>query len=168
MVSRKVLCLAQSNLGAMKSISILFALAASLTSVSASPFNDDYIPTGATVELPRSDIILSRKPRQKDNWGNAVAHDRKKITIRASKNDTDDISDDFLWALKKANNGGLVHLKKNHKYVIGKKLDLSFLKDVYVNIDGELKYTNDIKYWQANNFYYPFQKSITFTVWGGK
>ena len=61
-----------------------------------------------------------------------------------------------------------MHLKKNHKYVIGKKLDLSFLKDVYVNIDGELKYTNDIKYWQANNFYYPFQKSITFTVWGGK
>jgi hypothetical protein len=50
----------------------------------------------------------------------------------------------------------------------GKKLDLSFLKDIYVNIEGELKYTNDIKYWQANNFYYPFQKSITFTVWGGK
>jgi galacturan 1,4-alpha-galacturonidase len=152
----------------MRSISVLLALAASLTSICASPFDNESIPAGASVEAARSDSILARKPRQKDNWGNAVAHDRKKVTIRASKNDTDDISDDFLWALKKANNGGLVHLKKNHKYVIGKKLDLSFLKDVYVNIDGELKYTNDIKYWQANNFYYPFQKSITFTVWGGK
>ena len=155
-------------LGSMRSTSILLALAASLTSVSASLFDNDFIPAGASVEAARPDSILARKPRQKDNWGNAVAHDRKKVTIRASKNDTDDISDDFLWALKKANNGGLVHLKKNHKYVIGKKLDLSFLKDVYVNIDGELKYTNDIDYWQANNFYYPFQKSITFTVWGGK
>lgn len=152
----------------MKSFSVILALVASLSSALASTFSSDYIPAGAAIVLPRSDALLSRKPREKDNWGNAVAHDRKKITIRASKSDTDDISDDFLWALKKANHGGLVHLKKNHKYVIGKKLDLSFLKDVYVNIDGELKYTNDIKYWQANNFYYPFQKSITFTVWGGK
>ncbi|KAJ4985567.1 glycosyl hydrolase family 28 [Stagonosporopsis vannaccii] len=152
----------------MRTSSVLLALAASFSSAYASSSNSDYTPTGASIHIPRSDLLLPRKPREKDNWGNAVAHDRKKITIRASKNDTDDISEDFLWALKKANNGGLVHLKKNHKYVIGKKLDLSFLKDVYVNIDGELKYTNDIKYWQANNFYYPFQKSITFTVWGGK
>ncbi|KAF2034992.1 glycoside hydrolase family 28 protein [Setomelanomma holmii] len=130
---------------------------------------------GASIELPRSELIAGHsllqvrdKPRPKDNWGNAIEKDRKKITIRASKNDTDDISDEFLWALKKANNGGLVHLKKNHKYIIGKKLDLTFLKDVYVNIEGELKFTNDIKYWQANNFYYAFQKSITFWVWGGK
>jgi|SRR5690242_11208151 len=152
----------------MRSFSVLLVLAASLFSASASDLSGNYIPAGASVHVPRADSFLPRKPREKDNWGNAVAHDRKKITIRASKNDTDDISEDFLWALKKANNGGLVHLKKNHKYVIGRKLDLSFLKDVYVNIDGELKYTNDIKYWQANNFYYPFQKSITFTVWGGK
>lgn len=151
----------------MRSITVILALAASLTSVSASAINS-FIPAGASIEVGRSNLISPRKPKQKDNWGNAVAHDRKKITIRASKNDTDDVSDDFLWALKNANNGGLVHLKKNHKYVIGKKLDLSFLKDIYINIDGELKYTNDIKYWQANNFYYPFQKSITFTVWGGK
>ena len=80
----------------------------------------------------------------------------------------------------------MVHLEKGKKYIIGKKLDLTFLKDVYVKIDGELKvrydgildqrladahtsqFSDDIKYWQANNFYYPFQKSITFWVWGGK
>lgn len=129
----------------MKSFSVLVALATSLASVSASAITieSDVLPVGAAVAIPRSDSLSSlsvrSKPKQKDNWGNAIAKDRKKVTIRASKNDTDDISDDFLWALKKANNGGLVHLKKNHKYVIGKKLDLTFLKDVYVNIEGELK-----------------------------
>jgi galacturan 1,4-alpha-galacturonidase len=100
-----------------------------------------YVPAGASISLPRSlePRSNSKHHKQEDNWGNAVEKDRKKITIRASKNDRDDISDDFLWAIKKANHGGLVHLQKGKKYVIGKKLDLSFLKDVYVKIDGELK-----------------------------
>ncbi|KAF2451590.1 glycoside hydrolase family 28 protein [Karstenula rhodostoma CBS 690.94] len=145
---------------------------ASLASASAVVLEND-VPVGASITLPRTNSLLPRLPwahhkHRKDNWGNRVEKDRKKITIRASRNDYDDISADFLWALKKANHGGLVHLKKGKKYVIGKKLDLTFLKDVYVKLDGELKFTNDIKYWQANNFYYDFQKSITFWVWGGK
>ena len=130
----------------MKSLSILLALATPLVSTSAIAIDSDVIPLGSARALPRSDILSSRanllsrnKKRQKDNWGNAIEKDRKKVTIRASKDDRDDVSDDFLWAIKKANNGGLVHLKKGHKYVIGKKLDLTFLKDVYVKIDGELK-----------------------------
>jgi galacturan 1,4-alpha-galacturonidase len=31
-----------------------------------------------------------------------------------------------------------------------------------------VQFTNNITYWQANNFYYSFQKSITFWVWGGQ
>lgn len=116
---------------------------ASLTSASAVALDSD-TPIGASVILPRSTSLLTRltwlnKKHRKDNWGNAVEKDRKKITIRASRDDHDDISADFLWALKKANHGGLVHLKKGKKYVIGKKLDLTFLKDVYVRLDGELK-----------------------------
>jgi hypothetical protein len=103
-----------------------------------------------------------------DNWGNCVEADRKVTTIRPSAHEKDDISADLLEGLKKANNGGLLHLEKGKKYIIGKKLDLSFLKDVYVKLDGEMKFTNDVKYWQANYFYYPFQKSITWVVWGGK
>jgi galacturan 1,4-alpha-galacturonidase len=30
------------------------------------------------------------------------------------------------------------------------------------------QFTNDIKYWQANYFFYSFQNSITWWVWGGK
>jgi hypothetical protein len=104
----------------------------------------------------------------KDNWGNCVEADRIPTIIQASASDTDDVSAALLDGLKKANNGGLLHLEKGKKYIIAKKLDLSFLKDVYVKLDGEIKFTDDIKYWQANNFYHPFQKSISFWVWGGK
>lgn len=128
----------------MKSLSVLLALATFVASAFAIAVEIEAAPFGSSITLPRSNIfpdsLLSRSnPRKKDDWGNAIEKDRKKVTIRASKNDTDDISDDFLWALKKANNGGLVRLKKGHKYVIGKKLDLTFLNDVYVNIEGELK-----------------------------
>lgn len=132
----------------MKSLSLLLSLTASLASASASVL--DPIPAGASITLPRSVSSPSRfslldrgnHKKKKDNWGNAVEKDRKEVKIRASKNDQDDISDDFLWAIKKANHGGLVHLEKGKKYVIGKKLDLTFLKDVYVKIDGELKVGN--------------------------
>lgn len=128
----------------MKSLSLLLALATSVAAVSIEHVAN---PIGSAISLPRSDASLSsrftslitRNKKQKDNWGNAVEKDRKKITIRASKHDRDDVSDDFLWAIKKANKGGLVHLEKGKKYIIGKKLDLTFLKDVYVRIDGELK-----------------------------
>ena len=127
----------------MKLSHFLACSLASLASASAVALEND-IPVGASVTLPRSSSLLPRLPwsnkkHRKDNWGNSVEKDRKKITIRASKNDRDDISADFLWALKKANQGGLVHLQKGKKYVIGKKLDLTFLKDVYVRLDGELK-----------------------------
>lgn len=65
--------------------------------------------------------------------------DRRTVTIRPSKNDADDISDDFLWGIKEANHGGRLLLKKGKTYVIGKKLDLSFLDNVEVQLEGEIK-----------------------------
>lgn len=65
--------------------------------------------------------------------------DRRTVTIRPSKNDKDDISDDFLWGIKHANHGGRLLLKKGKTYVIGKKLDLSFLDNVEVQLEGEIK-----------------------------
>lgn len=65
--------------------------------------------------------------------------DRRTVTIRPSKNDKDDISEDFLWGIKHANHGGRLLLKKGKTYVIGKKLDLSFLDNVEVQLEGEIK-----------------------------
>lgn len=123
----------------------------SAVAASAVASDEAYIPAGASITYPRSwNTLYARLPGhhspKKDNWGNSVESDRKKVTIRASKDDHDDISEDFLWALKKANQGGLVHLKKEHKYVIGKKLDLTFLSDVYVKIDGELKVRKSMQF----------------------
>ncbi|KAL4802615.1 pectin lyase fold/virulence factor [Aspergillus unguis] len=94
--------------------------------------------------------------------------DRRTVTIRSSHNDTDDVSDDFLWGIHRANHGGRLLLKKGQKYVIGKKLDLTFLDNVEVQFDGEVKFTDDVPYWQANHFSYEFQDSIAFWRWGGR
>ncbi|KAF7552055.1 hypothetical protein G7Z17_g4571 [Cylindrodendrum hubeiense] len=92
---------------------------------------------------------------------------RKIVTIRASKNDHDDVSADFARAIKKANNGGTLYLPKKRKFVIGKALDLTGLHDIHLHLDGEIRFTNDVKYWQENAWYHPFQKSIMFWKWGG-
>lgn len=140
-----VLLLKVTRVIIMKSLTVLLALVASCASASAVALRNDEASLDSFLDSRSNHVstgptLLSRSShRQKDNWGNAVEKDRKKVTIRASKDDRDDVSDDFLAAIKKANNGGLVHLKKGHKYVIGKKLDLTFLKDIYINIDGELK-----------------------------
>jgi len=63
---------------------------------------------------------------------------RRKIYIRASKNETDDISADFLKGIKQANKGGTLVLPKGKTFVIGKKLDLTFLNDVQVQLDGTI------------------------------
>jgi galacturan 1,4-alpha-galacturonidase len=65
--------------------------------------------------------------------------DRRTVTIRASKSDHDDVSSDFLWGIKQANHGGRLLLEKGKTYVIGKKLDLSFLNNIEVQLEGEIK-----------------------------
>lgn len=93
---------------------------------------------------------------------------RKTVKIRASKNDTDDVADAFLQGLHDANHGGTLYLPKGETFVIGKPLDLTFLDNVHVRLDGEIKFTNDTPFWQANSFRHPFQNSIMFWKWGGK
>ncbi|CAH0047794.1 unnamed protein product [Clonostachys solani] len=93
---------------------------------------------------------------------------RRKVTIRPSAHEKDDISEEFKKGILKANNGGTLYLAKDKTYVIGKVLDLTGLNDVHVHLEGEIKFTNDVEYWQQNAWYHPFQKSIMFWKWGGK
>ncbi|KAJ5260528.1 Glycoside hydrolase family 28 [Penicillium angulare] len=120
--------------------------------------------------IPGAQIIPANDKSALKNVGahHQIYPDRRTVTIRASKNEEDDISSDFLWAIHQANHGGRLLLEKGKTYMIGTKLDLTFLDDIEVQLEGQLKFTNNITYWQANNFYYSFQKSITFWRWGGQ
>jgi galacturan 1,4-alpha-galacturonidase len=93
---------------------------------------------------------------------------RRVVTIHPSRNDLDDISAAFYGGLRNANHGGTLYLPNNQTFVIGKPLDLTFLDDVDVRLDGKILFTNDTAYWQANAFSYPFQSSRMFWKWSGK
>ncbi|KAL4790336.1 pectin lyase fold/virulence factor [Aspergillus venezuelensis] len=142
---------------------LLSFLALCATSATALVFDSlDRSPPGANVYAATDAAGLRRIGAHHHKY-----HDRRTVTIRPSQNDTDDISSDFLWGIKRANHGGRLLLKKGEKYVIGKRLDLTFLDNVEVQLDGELKFTDDVPYWQENYFPYDFQNSITWWRWGG-
>ncbi|KAK3379152.1 exo-polygalacturonase [Lasiosphaeria ovina] len=113
--------------------------------------------------IPRSLSEFRRKHpyKLKQNTG------RRIVNIRASATDTDDVADDFLRGLHSANHGGTLELPQGKTFVIGKPLDLTFLDDIHIQLDGEIRFTNDTPYWQANAFRHPFQNSIMFWKWGG-
>jgi galacturan 1,4-alpha-galacturonidase len=136
------------------------SILALLASAAVSVLSQVEIPAG----VPRS----LDEFRQKHQYRSRKSCIRKTVKIRSSQNSTDDVSDDFLNGLKEANNGGTLYLPKGNTYMIGKPLDLTFLNDVHVQLDGTIRFTNDTPYWQANAYRHPFQNSIMFWKWGGK
>ncbi|KAF5722411.1 exopolygalacturonase B [Fusarium mundagurra] len=68
----------------------------------------------------------------------------------------------------RADGGGTLHLAKGKTYVIGTALDLTGLEDIHIHLEGEIRFTDDVEYWQKNAWYHPFQKSIMVWKWGGK
>jgi galacturan 1,4-alpha-galacturonidase len=105
----------------------LFASAVSAFAVDSIIPGARVIPATDTLELQHVGAHHHKHPN------------RRTVTIRSSRNDTDDVSKDFLWGISRANHGGRLLLQKGKKYVIGKKLDLSFLNNIEVQLDGELK-----------------------------
>ncbi|EEY20199.1 exopolygalacturonase [Verticillium alfalfae VaMs.102] len=122
------------------------------------------------IELPAGVPRSLEEFREKHPYrARSTKGDCRKVTrIRPSKHDTDDISDDFLEGIKQANNGGLLHLPKDELFVIGKPLDLTFLNDIHVRLDGKILFTDDVPQWQATAFKHPFQTNLMFWKWGGK
>lgn len=93
---------------------------------------------------------------------------RSRTCYVQSHNDlvTDD-SQNILSALRQCNNGGHVVFPANQTYLIGTGLDLTFLQHIDIDIQGEISFTNDTDYWQANSFYHTFQNATTFFQLGG-
>lgn len=118
----------------------------------------------AVIDVPRN----VQEFREKHPVAKRKPSCRKTFVPRSSKDDLDDVADEFLEAIKQANNGGTVYLPEGETFIIGKPLDLTFLNDIHVHLEGTIRFTNDVPFWQKNAFYHPFQRSLMFWKWGGK
>ncbi|RKK98450.1 putative exopolygalacturonase B [Fusarium oxysporum] len=127
-----------------------------------------FLTTVQAVTLPAGVPRDISEFRDKHPYAPPKHEHRRIIRIRASTNNADDVSDEFRRGVRKANGGGTLHLAKGKTYVIGKALDLTGLEDIHINLEGEIRFTDDVEYWQENAWYHPFQKSIMFWKWGGK
>lgn len=116
-------------------------------------------------DLPRS--VLEFREKHPYEPSTSDFGQRHVVTIRSSANDTDDVSAAFKAGLEKANHGGTLYLPANQTFVIGQPLDLTFLSDVHLRLDGEILFTNDTSHWQSVAFTHPFQNTIMFWKWGG-
>lgn len=135
----------------MKFLSVTAALSQLLAFTSAT------ITSPLPHDLPRSSLEFRQKhPYRSPAPRNSTRH---VVTIRASANDTDDVSAEFKAGLERANYGGTLYLPANQTFVIGQPLDLTFLDNVHVHLDGEILFTNDTSYWQSVAFTHPFQNT---------
>lgn len=100
--------------------------------------------------IPRSVVEFREKHPYVSKFHGGCRH---VVRIRSSNNDTDDVSADFLAGIKKANNGGTLYLPKNDLFVIGEPLDLTFLDDIHVRLDGEIKVRSQASRGVVTNLY---------------
>lgn len=142
----------------------LTTVTAALTAAVLAVASNVALPAG----VPRSIQEFREKHPYEPSKPSGQHGKRRVVTIRASRNDTDDVSSQFKQALQRANHGGTLYLPANETFIIGQPLDLTFLDDVQVHLDGEIKFTDDTPYWQSVAFTHPFQKTVMFWKWGGK
>ncbi|KIY46100.1 glycoside hydrolase family 28 protein [Fistulina hepatica ATCC 64428] len=51
---------------------------------------------------------------------------------------------------------------------ISSKMDMTGLKGTHIDLQGTIKFNDNIDYWAGNSFYFEFQDSYTFWLLGGK
>ncbi|CBX91370.1 similar to extracellular exo-polygalacturonase [Plenodomus lingam JN3] len=97
-----------------------------------------------------------------------VSPARTKTCLVASSGGGKDDSENILKAVKECNNGGHVVFPRNTIFTIGTALDLTFLKNIDLDIQGTIQFTADTDYWQKNAFKQVFQNATTFFQLGGE
>ena len=81
---------------------------------------------------------------------------------------TTDAGPSILAAARKCNHGGTVYFPADKNYTIATVLDLSFLANIDFAILGNIKFKDDLTYWQAHAFQYSFQSASLFWRFGGR
>ncbi|PSK60570.1 Endopolygalacturonase B [Elsinoe australis] len=95
------------------------------------------------------------------------ARNRKTCTVPSHNDLKTDDAPAILSAIKDCNNGGHVIFSADKTYLIGTALDLTFLKDIDLDIRGTWLFSNDTAYWQKAGFFQTFQNVTTFFQLGG-
>ncbi|KAF7871616.1 hypothetical protein EAF04_003723 [Stromatinia cepivora] len=91
----------------------------------------------------------------------------KTCYVPSAGNGTDD-SPAIMSALHQCNNGGHVVFSKGVTYLVGTAMDWTFLQHIDLDIQGEILFSNDTTYWQANSFPFVFQNATSFFKLGGE
>jgi galacturan 1,4-alpha-galacturonidase len=81
---------------------------------------------------------------------------------------TADAGPSILAAARKCNNGGTVFFPEGKNYTVATALDLTFLDNIDFAILGNIKFKDDLTYWQAHAFQYSFQSASLFWRFGGR
>ncbi|OJD34149.1 glycoside hydrolase family 28 protein [Diplodia corticola] len=93
---------------------------------------------------------------------------RNRTCIVDSHNDgTTDDSEYIAAALESCNGGGHVLFPRTQSYVINEPLDMTGLSSVDIDIQGYVKFTDDIQHWLDNTFDLGFQNASSFFKLGG-
>ncbi|KFZ06536.1 hypothetical protein V501_07324 [Pseudogymnoascus sp. VKM F-4519 (FW-2642)] len=82
--------------------------------------------------------------------------------------ETADAGPSILAAARKCNHGGTVYFPPGKTYTIATVLDLTFLANIDFAILGNIKFKDDLTYWQAHAFQYSFQSASLFWRFGGR
>lgn len=61
-----------------------------------------------------------------------------------------------------------MYFPAGQNFTVATALDLTFLVNVDFAILGTIKFKDDLNYWQANTFQYPFQSASLFWRFGGR
>ncbi|RLL95287.1 hypothetical protein CFD26_101708 [Aspergillus turcosus] len=100
--------------------------------------------------------------------GLPVFPERRRLCYVKNNGNGQDDSQHILSAIHECNYGGRVVFRKGVQYTIGTALDLTFMNNIDIDIQGYIQFTNDTTYWQEHSFQFIFQNATSFWLWGGK
>lgn len=80
----------------------------------------------------------------------------KECTVPIS-NRTTDSSPDITRTFDECSRDATITFSRDSTYPIGSVLSLTSLSNVYIQLFGTLKYSQDMRYWMTHSLYQPFQ-----------
>ncbi|RAL67879.1 hypothetical protein DID88_008604 [Monilinia fructigena] len=145
-------------------LSTVLTIASAAVAVASPAYHDAAAARKAASVSTRP--VLTYSPKTPNRSPSPAAR-TKTCVVKSAGNGKDD-SPAILTALKACNNGGHVVFSKGVTYSVGTAMDWTFLKHIDIDIQGEILFSDDTDYWQANSFRFGFQNATSFFKLGGE